>query len=123
MRRFFCGNCGEEVNQRDELCPHCGAVFSAIKCPQCGYRGKLHEFHHGCPSCGFLGEHRVRDTGAAPSPRTAADSRPGFFRKLLDLTSGRSASATEGAPAWLFWLILAAMVASFGVLALVYISM
>lgn len=123
MRRFFCGNCGEEVDQRDELCPHCGAVFSAIKCPQCGYRGKLHEFRHGCPSCGFLGEHRVRDTGGAPVPRASADSRPGFLRKLLDLAAGRSASATDGPPAWLFWLILAAMVASFGALALVYISM
>lgn len=123
MRRFFCGNCGEEVDQRDELCPHCGAVFSAIKCPQCGYRGKLHEFHRGCPSCGFLGEHRVRDTGGAPPPRTSADSPAGLLQKLLALASGRTGSVANGAPAWLFWLILAAMVASFGALALVYMSL
>jgi predicted RNA-binding Zn-ribbon protein involved in translation (DUF1610 family) len=120
MRRFFCGNCGEEVDQRDELCSHCGAVFSAIKCPQCGYRGKLHEFRHGCPSCGFLGEHRVRDTGGSSPGRTSAVSGEGLLQKLFSVASGKSGS--DGAPAWLFWLILAVMVASFGALALVYMS-
>ena len=122
MRRFFCGNCGEEVDQRDELCSHCGAVFSAIKCPQCGYRGKLHEFRHGCPACGFLGEHRVRDTGESTSQRPEkGGSERGLLQKLQFLTGSRSRSG--GTPAWLFWLLLAFMAVSFGALALVYMSL
>lgn len=107
-KRFFCENCGKEVEESDELCRHCGAIFIAIKCPQCGYRGKQHHFFRGCPVCGFLsGENPVRyatvssDTPAAEKDKVAARKKP--------------------LPEWLFWVALAGLILAFLVLSQVYL--
>jgi predicted RNA-binding Zn-ribbon protein involved in translation (DUF1610 family) len=120
MRRFFCENCGEEVRENDEICRYCGAVFVAIKCPRCGYRGKMHEFRKGCPSCGFLGEDQVRET--RPGDRRV--KRIGRATRIHRLFRGvgRVGKASAETPTWLFWLIIVMMVLAFGVLSLVYTS-
>ncbi|MFI5367578.1 MAG: zinc ribbon domain-containing protein [Spirochaetia bacterium] len=51
--RYFCENCGKEVNPRASTCPWCGRVFTAVRCPECGFEGKASDFRAGCPSCGF----------------------------------------------------------------------
>ena len=119
MKRFFCENCGKEVEESDELCRHCGALFVAIKCPQCGFRGKQHLFHRGCPVCGFLGEenpvrHTVSLKGTAPEynvPEEKEEKRRGFAR------------ARKPVPDWVFWIALAGMVIAFIVLAQVYLRL
>ena len=52
--RFYCENCGKEVPFNAEVCPYCGKIFEAVKCPICGYEGKPSEFSNGCPVCGYL---------------------------------------------------------------------
>ncbi len=52
--RFYCENCGKEVPFNAEICPYCGKVFDAVKCPICGYEGSPSEFSGGCPKCGYL---------------------------------------------------------------------
>tara|TARA_B100000614_G_C14090759_1_gene302777 strand:+ start:162 stop:491 length:330 start_codon:yes stop_codon:yes gene_type:complete len=109
MRRFYCENCGAEVDERDELCRECGAIFVAIKCPRCGFRGKQHQFVRGCPRCGFLGDD-LRTTGDSRGNGNDADRRT------------RSARRRE-MPAWLFWVVLALLATSFIVLARIYAAL
>lgn len=52
--RFFCDFCGEEVPANTSRCPGCGKIFTAVKCPKCGYMGKADNFNSGCPSCSYL---------------------------------------------------------------------
>ncbi len=121
MRQFFCENCGKEVKESDELCPHCGAVFVAIKCPQCGYRGKQHHFVRGCPICGFLAEERPVRYEIVPGtpPEGSQDSTPRVMRRSR--REKRYARRRRPVPDWLFWVVLAAMVAAFLVLSQVYL--
>lgn len=124
MKRFFCENCGKEVEERDELCAHCGAVFVAIKCPRCGFRGKQHLFFRGCPACGFLsGENPVKDViiGSAPESGGAPPRDNGLTTGATRST--RFARARAPMPEWLFWVALAGLALAFTVLAAVYLRM
>jgi uncharacterized membrane protein YvbJ len=51
--RFFCEACGAEVKAGSATCPSCGSLFTAVRCPECGYEGKAPEFRSGCPVCGY----------------------------------------------------------------------
>jgi predicted amidophosphoribosyltransferase len=51
--RFFCDNCGSEVDSGAKACPQCGRFFSSVRCPSCGYTGEDKLFINGCPSCGY----------------------------------------------------------------------
>ncbi len=53
---FYCEHCGRTVSSKDVLCPHCGKLFSAVRCPKCSYTGRSDEFKFGCPVCGFAGK-------------------------------------------------------------------
>ena len=52
--RFYCENCGNDVPFNAEVCPSCGKVFSAVKCPVCLFEGKPGVFLQGCPECGYM---------------------------------------------------------------------
>ncbi|MBA7485423.1 MAG: hypothetical protein GH155_00840 [Spirochaeta sp.] len=52
--RYFCDFCGEEVPANTTRCPRCAKLFTAVKCPKCGYMGKADNFDSGCPSCSYL---------------------------------------------------------------------
>ena len=130
MQLFFCENCGAEVREGDEVCTECGAFFVAIKCPRCGFRGKQHRFSRGCPACGYLSQ-EVRTTRpnlkrGGRVPRTAEASTAGSHDAAprekggTPSTSRRDARQGASMPSWIFWLILALLAASFGVLAWVY---
>lgn len=126
MRRFYCENCGEEVREREDLCPHCGAIFLAIKCPRCGYRGKQHQFLKGCPSCGFLGDVRpkVTTTAGTPSDDAALDSQDGGrAHRHGGLARAREARATRPMPEWVFWLALGSLTTAFATAAWLYLSL
>jgi uncharacterized membrane protein YvbJ len=51
--RFFCDNCGSEVDSGAKACPRCGRFFSSVRCPSCGCTGEDKLFINGCPSCGY----------------------------------------------------------------------
>jgi uncharacterized membrane protein YvbJ len=50
--RFFCDNCGTEVDRDLRACPRCGRFFTSVRCPACGFSGEEKLFSRGCPSCG-----------------------------------------------------------------------
>jgi len=51
--RFFCDNCGHEVERNAKACAHCGRFFASVRCPSCGFTGSDEIFSGGCPSCGY----------------------------------------------------------------------
>ena len=67
--RFFCDSCGASVGARADRCPACGKVFSAVRCPRCGYEGKPSDFGKGCPACGYLATDAGSAHGRRRSPR------------------------------------------------------
>ncbi|MDR0289682.1 MAG: zinc-ribbon domain-containing protein [Treponema sp.] len=51
--RFFCDNCGAEVDLNAKACSQCGRFFASVRCPSCGFTGEERSFSRGCPSCGY----------------------------------------------------------------------
>jgi predicted RNA-binding Zn-ribbon protein involved in translation (DUF1610 family) len=51
--RFFCENCGAEVNRTTGRCPSCGRIFASVRCPSCGFTAAEALFKEGCPACGY----------------------------------------------------------------------
>jgi primosomal protein N' len=78
--RYFCENCGKEVSPGATTCPWCGRVFTAVRCPQCGYEGKPSDFRKGCPSCGFNQPVPAAGPGAAPQPHQRLLPSARFYR-------------------------------------------
>jgi len=63
---FQCPNCNGMVNESDNVCPHCGAMFvedetTQFECPACNTL--VDASATKCPGCGAL---FVEDTGAVP---------------------------------------------------------
>jgi len=56
--RFFCDNCGEEVERNAVRCSRCGRYFASIRCPECGFTGDEKRFAKGCPVCGYCDDKR-----------------------------------------------------------------
>lgn len=55
---YFCENCGTLVKSTDMSCTNCKKSFAGVRCPLCLYEGKLEEFLHGCPKCGYVEKKR-----------------------------------------------------------------
>lgn len=51
--KYFCENCGAEVNANARFCPNCGKFFAAVRCPRCSYTGTIKDFKTGCPRCHY----------------------------------------------------------------------
>lgn len=51
--KYFCENCGAEVNANARFCPNCGKFFAAVRCPRCTYTGTIRDFKSGCPRCHY----------------------------------------------------------------------
>lgn len=49
--QFTCDYCGAEISQKDKDCSVCGAVFTRVRCPRCGYTAENNFFKKGCPTC------------------------------------------------------------------------
>jgi predicted RNA-binding Zn-ribbon protein involved in translation (DUF1610 family) len=78
--RFFCDNCGTEVDRDVQACPRCGRFFASVRCPACGFSGPEKNFSKGCPSCGYSAPKanktgRKMPQGTKP-PRLAASPLP-----------------------------------------------
>jgi len=80
--RYFCEQCGTEVRAGAAICPSCGSVFTAVRCPQCGYEGRAPEFHSGCPVCGY----RSRSKEQVPSEPSSTDrKKPGLSARFYHI--------------------------------------
>jgi ssDNA-binding Zn-finger/Zn-ribbon topoisomerase 1 len=66
--RFFCDNCGVEVDMGAKACPHCGRFFAAVRCPSCGFTGDDSTFKGGCPSCGYSAPSSNKGTSVNITP-------------------------------------------------------
>jgi uncharacterized membrane protein YvbJ len=81
--RYFCEACGAEVHAGASTCPSCGSVFTAVRCPECGYEGRAPEFRAGCPVCGY----RTKSAGSAGEPAGGKPAKrgmpPAFYRAAI----------------------------------------
>ncbi|MDR2730828.1 MAG: hypothetical protein LBB81_08025 [Treponema sp.] len=97
--RFFCDNCGQEVDNRVKACPNCGRYFASVRCPKCGFTGGDKLFNHGCPSCGYSSLPAKSSPAQAPGiPRLSKKREPkGFLFYIILLIS----ILTVGLLSWL----------------------
>lgn len=50
MALVSCRECGEEISDRAEECPHCGTLTASVECWECGEM--VRRDAETCPSCG-----------------------------------------------------------------------
>jgi len=81
--RYFCDFCGEEVPANTPRCPRCGKIFTAVKCPKCGYMGKADDFNSGCPSCSYLIDKEELDKEELKPVEKAPPFKPWIYRAAL----------------------------------------
>jgi uncharacterized membrane protein YvbJ len=71
--RFFCENCGAEVDRNAKSCPQCGRYFASVRCPACGFTGAEEIFAGGCPVCGYSAP--ASGTGENPAGRRGSETK------------------------------------------------
>ncbi|MDR1505990.1 MAG: zinc ribbon domain-containing protein [Treponema sp.] len=96
--RFFCENCGAEVNRGAAHCPSCGRVFESVRCPSCGFTAAEWLFREGCPVCGYCA---APGGGSAVPGRQAPRGREKPPRRFL----------ISGLPVWVYILAFFALAA------------
>ncbi|GHV56934.1 hypothetical protein AGMMS49579_22100 [Spirochaetia bacterium] len=103
--RFFCDNCGAEVDRDTKTCPKCGRFFASIRCPKCGFTGTEGAFTFGCPICGYsAGE---APTGLSPEKSPGKGAFP----------IKKNQTEPEGAlPVWVYIITTLAAIGVFGIL-------
>jgi len=74
--RFFCDNCGHEVERDAKACARCGRFFASVRCPSCGYTGGEKAFSGGCPSCGYSAPPSSSTGRYTPPPIEKIPARP-----------------------------------------------
>ena len=74
--KFFCENCGAEVQQNAKFCRNCGRFFASVRCPSCGFIGIADSFSKGCPSCGYADSESKNDTASLPDKNVKAVDSP-----------------------------------------------
>ncbi|MDR2537007.1 MAG: zinc-ribbon domain-containing protein [Treponema sp.] len=84
--KFYCDNCGTEVEQSASECPKCGRSFTSVRCPVCNFVGEVSVFDNGCPSCGY---------SAPKTAKTSAQPRP--MEPVLN-----SSRYTDALPLWVY---------------------
>jgi ssDNA-binding Zn-finger/Zn-ribbon topoisomerase 1 len=99
--RFFCDNCGAEVDRDTKKCPRCGRFFASVRCPRCGYTGPEEDFAAGCPACGYS---------------SIAGGGPGYRGGRREPEGSRKYEAAGGLPFWVYILTAALAAFVFGLL-------
>ena len=103
-KSFYCNNCGEKVSEKDKSCPYCHCVFTAVKCPQCGFRGESHFFHDGCPVCGYLAATSRDEESLDAFPEDGTRRKKGWFSRLSPLAAAILLLLTLGLLVFLYFL-------------------
>jgi hypothetical protein len=83
--RYFCENCGAEVRPGASCCPSCGRVFTAVRCPECGFEGRASEFVRGCPSCGFMEQKKIEPPPPRPVEKRIRRSFSARFYRIAGI--------------------------------------
>ena len=102
--RFFCDNCGHEVERDARSCAHCGRFFSSVRCPSCGYTSSEKAFSNGCPSCGY----------SAPPDNTAAGVLRSKTPQVENRHEGRFSTPL---PLWVYIVSICAFIVVCAILA------
>jgi predicted RNA-binding Zn-ribbon protein involved in translation (DUF1610 family) len=103
--RFFCENCGAEVDRHTKTCPRCGRYFASVRCPACGFTGAEGLFSGGCPVCGYSSPgSAAAETDASGKPVPAG----GEWKKPPPRAAGRL-------PVWVYILTIFFLLGMFGV--------
>ncbi|MDR1100091.1 MAG: hypothetical protein LBL28_06375 [Treponema sp.] len=100
--RFFCENCGAEVDRNTKNCPSCGRFFSSVRCPSCGFTGAEGLFSGGCPVCGYSAPLPGHSGGASRGKKFPGRNRPPL----------RAAGAL---PVWVYILTIFSLLCVFGI--------
>ncbi len=53
-------------------------MFTAVRCPECGYEGRAPEFKSGCPVCGYAALGTAQAPGGRGSTAPARKKRRGM---------------------------------------------
>jgi len=96
---FYCENCGKKVNSKLNICPGCGEEFISVRCPSCGFTGKVELFNKNCPSCGYAGDNVIdsfQDSMARTTKPVNRDIKMGSNSKKL--------------PVWLYRVLIGFLV-------------
>ena len=82
--RYFCEACGAEVKAGASTCPSCGSLFTAVRCPECGYEARAQEFRSGCPVCGYRAKWNEASPAASEGSPARKPTMPiGFYRAAI----------------------------------------
>jgi predicted RNA-binding Zn-ribbon protein involved in translation (DUF1610 family) len=107
--RFFCENCGTEVNRSTGRCPSCGRVFASVRCPACGFTAAESLFKEGCPVCGYCAP-KTEEVPAAENapawPIRSSKTKPADVREQKKPSGWFSAL-----PAWVYVLAVLVLLA------------
>jgi DNA-directed RNA polymerase subunit RPC12/RpoP len=79
---YYCGNCSRAVNAEAAVCPHCGSIFTSVRCPRCGFEGRAAAFRDGCPSCGYLMSREERSRSVSGAVKRTKAGMPGRFYRV-----------------------------------------
>ena len=109
--KFYCESCNKPVDYDAEICPHCGKIFDAVKCPVCKHVGRAESFTNGCPKCGYCAEN------SNPFPRQKRD-----FPKGPPMEKERQAKSSL-LPPWIYYAIAGGLVLAFLILVFFYLTM
>ena len=110
--KFYCESCNNLVEYDAEICPHCGKIFDAVKCPVCKHVGRAESFTKGCPKCGYCApDMDVFKSGGKPNP--SADN------KSKTLETPKSSLM----PSWVYYSIAGGLLIAFLALVAFYLTM
>ena len=112
--RFFCENCGTEVNRDTGRCPSCGRIFASVRCPSCGFTAAESLFKEGCPVCGYCAPAEdTRTPGNAPAwPLPSSKGKTG--RRMAYPGERKKSSGwflVSSLPLWVYVLAVFALAA------------
>ncbi len=106
--KFFCENCGAEVEQNAKFCRSCGRFFTSVRCPACGCIGIAAAFTSGCPSCGYA------DSTVSPAANNTSSNGKHSHAHYSDFNTNSSSgaknkNADSPLPVWIYLFTIAAL--------------
>ena len=99
--KFFCENCGAEVEQNAKFCRSCGRFFTSVRCPACGYAGLAAAFSKGCPSCGYADSNQGIRNSASDEIKFS-DNKKNKNRMNIGKSYRTKKSGDSPLPAWVY---------------------
>lgn len=120
--KFFCENCGSEVDKNAKFCDKCGRFFASVRCPSCGYTGSNNEFTHGCPKCGYADKSKATDNDYSSFPKYKWAPKNHFYihgKAKSHSTNGvkqKSSYSNSTLPLWIYISTISALLVVIGLI-------